>query len=120
MEKDERILRKVSLQRRKRGVGGVNREGVVIPLQVVFNGEFQGLEVEQHAVFVKLWPRDDHFDLPRVAVREAATLWVPTEHVPAFDSEQTANAEHANSLLSTKFRNQTTEVAAGRREPGLR
>lgn len=120
MEKDERILRKVSLQRRKGGVGGVHGEGVVVPLQMIFNSEFQGLEVEQHAVLVKLWPKDHDFDLPRVAVREAATFGVPTEHVPAFDSEQTANAEHANSLLSTKFRNQTTEVAAGRREPGLR
>lgn len=60
---------------------------MVILIEVVFDREFEGLEIADHIVIVECIGCNHQIDSARVPVGEFASSGVLGEHVPVFDFE---------------------------------
>jgi hypothetical protein len=64
---------------------------VVVPANIVGDGELQSLEIQDHVVLVEALARDYDLDSASMPVRESASLRVLAQHVTRLDGERFAD-----------------------------
>ncbi len=74
------------------GIVGVDQQGMVVLVEVVFDREFEGFEVTDHVGVVEGRRGEHEIDTPRVSVGESASAGMLGKHVPGFNFKGFANA----------------------------